>query len=177
MSGEEHRQGGAAASPSTLDRLVTPVIWLGGAVSTVLILAMLVVTVHAVVMRYVLNTPLLWADEVTGWSLVAIVTLGAAEAYRRNDHIAIDILFDRTRGYPRWLLESLGHAAALGLAVIIGLSTWDAISFARSFGVYTSGHIEIETWYLQTPILIGSVLLGLIGFVRLVGTILRGRES
>jgi len=177
VQGDDHQQGGAAASPSRLDRLVTPVIWLGGAVSTVLILVTLVVTVYAVIMRYVLNTPLLWADEVTGWALVAIVTLGAAEAYRRNDHIAIDILFDRTSALPRWLLECLGHAAAVGFAVVIGLSTWEAISFARGFGVYTSGHIEIETWYLQTPILIGSVLLGIIGLVRLIETLMRDRTT
>jgi len=177
MQDGSHHQGEASASPSLAGRIAAPVVWLGGAISAVLILAALVVTVYAVVMRYVLNKPLLWTDEVTGWALVAIVMLGSAEAYRRNDHIAIDILFERTKGGNRWALECLGHAAAVGFAVIVGLSTWEAVSFARSFGVYTSGHIEIETWYLQVPILIGAVLLAVMGLIRFVETLMRGRGA
>lgn len=177
MQDGSHQQGEASASPSLAGRIVAPVVWLGGAISAVLILAALVVTVYAVVMRYVLNAPLLWADEVTGWALVAIVMLGSAEAYRRNDHIAIDLLFDRTKGGHRFALECFGHAAAVGFAVIVGLSTWEAVSFARSFGVYTSGHIEIETWYLQLPILIGSVLLAVMGAIRLFETLIGARDA
>ena len=133
-----------------------------------LIVATFVVTIYAIFMRYVMNKPLLWADEVTGWALVAIVMLGAAEAYRRGDHIAIDLLSARATGLRKRIINFVADVAVLAFAVIVAISTWEAISFARMFGSYTSGHIVIETWILQTPILIGCVLLSLMATVRLV---------
>lgn len=165
----DHTGGEAEVSPPFLLKLITPLIWLGGAISTALILIMLVVTIYAIVMRYALNAPLLWTDEVTGWSLVTIVMLGAAEAYRRGDHIAIDILSDRATGSLRWALALFGDLAVLAFAVILGWSTWDGIAFNRMFGSYTSGHIEIETWYLQTPMLAGAVFLGLVALAKVLG--------
>lgn len=161
--------GKEAASASFGSRwLARPVVWLGGAVSAVLIVAMFGVTIYAIFMRYVMNKPLLWADEVTGWALVAIVMLGAAEAYRCGDHISIDLLSAKATGARKRAVEMVADLAVLAFALIVALSTWDAISFARMFGSYTSGHIVIETWILQTPILIGCILLGLMAVIRLI---------
>lgn len=163
------KKGEGAEVPSPLPiRLITPLVWLGGAISTVLILVILCVTIYAIAMRYGLNDPLLWADEITGWSLVAIVMLGAAEAYRRGDHIAIDILSDRTTGTLRSLLGLVGDLAVLGFAAVLGWSTWTGIAFNRMFGSYTSGHVVIETWYLQTPIFVGSILLALVAVAKII---------
>ena len=128
---------------------------------------MFAVTIYAIFMRYVINTPLLWADEVTGWALVAIVMLGAAEAYRHEDHIAIDLLSDKAKGLSKRIIAMVSDLAVLGFALIVGHSTWDAISFARAFGSYTAGSVVIETWIPQSSLLIGSVLLGLMAAVRL----------
>ena len=61
----------------------------------------------------------------------------------------------------------ISDLAVLGFSIIVGISTWEAISFARMFGSYTSGHIVIETWILQTPILVGVFLLALTAIIRL----------
>ncbi len=153
-----------------------PVVWLGGAISALLIVVMFAVTIYAILMRYVVNKPLLWADEVTGWALVAIVALGSAEAYRRGDHISIDLLSSRTTGFWQKGVGLLSDLAVLGFALIIGTSTWEAISFARMFGSYTSGNVVIETWIPQIPLLVGSILLGLMAVVRLGERVLGSRK-
>lgn len=158
----------AASAASFFERWIAgPVVWLGGAVSAVLIVSMFAVTIYAIFMRYVVNKPLLWADEVTGWALVAIVMLGAAEAYRKGDHIAIDLLSSKATGVWQRAVGVISDLGVLGFALIVGISTWEAISFARMFGSYTSGSVVIETWIPQTPLLIGAVLLGLMAIVRL----------
>ncbi len=156
--------------------LARPVIWLGGAASALMILAVFAITIYAIVMRYLLNDPLLWADEVTGWALVAIVMFGAAEAYRRGDHIAIDLLTTRATGIWRHIIAYVSDLGVLGFSVVVGISAWDAISFARVFGSYTSGHVVLETWILKTPILIGVGLLGMLAVIRL-GERLAGRRN
>lgn len=166
---------GAAEAAPFGERWVGRLVWLCGALSTLLILVALVVTVYAIVMRYVFERPLLWVDELTGYGLVALIMLGMAEAYRRGDHIGIDLLTGRVQGRARRGLAAWADAAVLGFAVVLGWSTWDAISFARAFGSYSAGHIEIETWIPQVPLLIGAVLLGLLAAARLLGRVLGGR--
>jgi C4-dicarboxylate transporter DctQ subunit len=156
--------------------IVRPVIWFGGAISASLIIVMFAVTIYAIFMRYVVNKPLLWADEVTGWSLVAIVMLGAAEAYRRGDHIAIDLLSSRVPRAGQRLVAFISDLGVLGFALIVGSSTWESIQFARMFGSYTSGSVVIETWIPQTPLLIGSILLGSLASVRLLERLLGLRQ-
>ena len=157
--------------------LARPLVWVGGAVSAVLILVTFVITIYSIVMRYFLNEPLLWADEVTGWLLVALVMFGVAEAYRRGDHIAIDLVSSRIHGRAKQAVVFISDLAVLGFASVVFVSTWDAIAFARMFGSYTSGHIVIETWILQSPILVGAGLLGLMAVIRLAERLFIRRAS
>ena len=44
-------------------------------------------------------------------------------------------------------------------AGLLGWSAWKSIAFARAFGSYSVGYIEIETWIPQVPMLAGAFLL------------------
>lgn len=116
-------------------------------------------------------------DELIGYLLVALVSLGAAEAYRRKNHIAIDLLTDvlpsRLQSL-RWIWSDL---CVLGFSVVLAVSTWDAIEFARGFGSYSSGAIEIQTWIPQLPLLIGALLMAVFAIARLLGRLFRSRSS
>jgi TRAP-type C4-dicarboxylate transport system permease small subunit len=109
--------------------------------------------------------------------LVATIMFGACEAYRRHDHIAIDILSGRVKGKAVVALQVLSHLAVLAFSVVLGTSTWDAIAFARSFGSYTTGNVSIQSWIPQTPMLVGAVLLGLMAAARLAGTFVKPRRA
>ena len=160
---------GATTASSPIAKITTPIVWLGGAISTVLILVAFAVTVYAVINRYVLNSPLLWADELIGYFLVALVMFGAAEAYRRNDHIAIDLLSSKTSGTAALILAVISDLSVLAFAAVLGISTWEAVTFAYSFGSYSSGYIEIETWIPQSPLLAGAALFALAALEKLIG--------
>ncbi len=147
-----------------------PVAWvsrLAGALSTLTALMILVLVMYAVVQRYILNTPLKWGDEMLGYLLVAFVMMGAAEAYRHGDHIAIDLLSQRVGRRPRLLLDVFSDLCVIGFALVLGHSTWQSISFAISFGSYSPGYLEVATWIPQVPMMIGAVLLGLVAAARL----------
>jgi TRAP-type C4-dicarboxylate transport system permease small subunit len=132
---------------------------LGGVLATLMILGVLCVVSYAILQRYVLDTPLLWGDQLIGYVLVAIVMLGAADALRRGDHISIDLLAARAGRRGKTAVSILGNLAVAGFAGVIGWSCWHSIQFAYSFGSYSVGYIEVATWIPQVPILIGAVLL------------------
>lgn len=168
MSGLPDDDGAERAAPLA-ERIATPIVSLGGAISTLLILAALGLTTYSVFMRYVIGSPPVWIDQLTGFLLVALIMFGVGEAYRHGNHIAIDLL---TEDLPprmrklRWIWSDL---CVLAFSVVLVLSTWETVEFAMAFGSYTAGSIQIASWIPQLPLLIGGVLLGLFAVARLIG--------
>jgi TRAP-type C4-dicarboxylate transport system permease small subunit len=152
-----------------LGRFVELPVRLGGVLATLLILLLLGLIAYAVAQRYLFNTPLLWSDELTGYLLVALIMFGTSEAYRRGDHISIDLVTGSAGPRLARIIGVWSDLAVLVFAVVLGWSAWEAISFARAFGSYSAGQIEIATWIPQIPLLIGAALLGLTALSRLLG--------
>jgi TRAP-type C4-dicarboxylate transport system permease small subunit len=175
---ERNGQGADHAPAPWTERLVTPVVRAFGALSTILLLLAFALTIYAIVARYGFNAPLTWIDELIGFLLVALIMFGVAEAYRKGDHIAVDLITARLeqRGW-RLARELWSDACVLAFAVVLGISAWDSISFARSFGSFFPGAIQIETWIPQIPLLIAAILLGAFALARLAGRLLGGARS
>ena len=173
----QHEPEGAVAAASPPARALYGLVWLCGSLSALLIVFILGIATYAIIQRYVLGTPLLWGDEFIGYMLVAIVMLGTAEALRKGDHIAIDLLSARTGPQMTRVLAIWSDLAVFAFAIILGWSSWVAIKFAYDFGEYSSGYIEIQTWIPQLPMLIGSVLIGLVAVTRLFERFLQGRTT
>ena len=167
----------AAPAASFPARVMYGLVWLCGALSALLIVFILGVVTYAIFQRYVLGTPLLWGDEFVGYVLVAIVMLGTAEALRKGDHIAIDLLSSRTGPRFSHILTIWSDLAVLAFAIVLGWSSWIAIRFAYDFGEYSSGYIEVQTWIPQMPMLIGSVLIGLVAITRLLERVIQSRST
>ena len=177
MSHGPDTQTGAETAPAgPLGRAVVALVRLGAMLSVTLILVTFAIVIVAITRRYVLGQPILWGDQLIGYLLVAIVMLGAAEALRRGDHIGIDLLADRAGPRLKVAQSLFSSAAVLAFAVVLGLSTWESIVFARLFGSYSVGYIEIETWIPQVPVVAGMILLFMTAALGLYRT-LRGRPQ
>src|SRR3546814_13995451 len=55
--------------------------------SAVLVLAEVVILFSGIFARYVLNTPLIWSDELASLLFLWLAMLGAAVAFRRAEHM------------------------------------------------------------------------------------------
>lgn len=162
---------GVENAPFFPDRIITGLVRFCGAISTALVLVVLIQITFAVTRRYLMGRPLQWNDEMVGYLLVTMVMLGAAEALRRGDHIAIDLATARLGPRMGRIQSVFASFTIMVFAVIVGMSTWDSISFARAFGSYSVGYIEIQTWIPQVPVVIGSMLLFLAAGLRLLRSI------
>ncbi|ASM74826.1 MULTISPECIES: TRAP transporter small permease [Roseobacteraceae] len=155
----DHKEKGAANAPFFPDRIVTGLVRFCGALSTALILVIFVQIVVAVIRRYLFDSPLQWSDEMIGYLLVTLIMLGSAEALRRGDHIAIDLVSAQLRPGTARVQMAAANLSVMAFAIIVGLSIWDSITFAHSFGSYSVGYIEIATWIPQVPVVLGMALL------------------
>lgn len=163
--------GTTGESPPVLSRLslvADLASWVGGAASTLLIVVVLVITAINVVARYVFSQPIQGVDEATGFLVVALVMFGAAEAYRKGDHIRIDILADHVGPRARWMLDALAHAGTLVFMLVLTATAWHTVQFSRAFEAYSSGYLEIPLWIPQATLLVGGVLLALVATMRLI---------
>jgi TRAP-type C4-dicarboxylate transport system permease small subunit len=74
--------------------------------------AMCVVVVAQVFYRYVLNAPLVWAEEAARYLLVLTTFIGAPVAMRRGAHIAVTLVVELLPRGPRRAVETAAQVAS-----------------------------------------------------------------
>ena len=144
-----------------------------GLLSVASIVAMLGVTAVNVIGRYFLSTPLRGAEEMTGFLVVASVMFGAAEAHRRGEHIAIDVIEGAFPPALRAPMAILGHLAVIAFAVAMAWTGWETVAFSRSFGVYSPGYTQMPMWIVQLPLVIGGAMLALVAALKIAAILTR----
>lgn len=92
-------------------------------------------TFGQVIMRYVFNAPLVWAEEAARYSLIWMTMLGAAVATRKLGHISIDSLLSRLGAQSRRHVDTVMDLLTLGLCLLLlwlgvqlAIMTADAVS-------------------------------------------------
>nr|MBA3448327.1 TRAP transporter small permease subunit [Pseudaminobacter sp.] len=123
VEGIEKKAEAPVASPLP-ERIAAAISWTAGVVSAMLIVVVLAATAVSVFNRYVIGRALLGVDEATGFLVVAIVMFGAAEAFRRGDHIRIDLLLDHVGPRWRWLLDLWSYLAVLVFSILLLVTAW-----------------------------------------------------
>jgi tripartite ATP-independent transporter DctM subunit len=141
--------------------------WLGHLIeapAAVLVVGEVLVLLAGVVMRFVFNSPIPWADELASILFLWLANLGAAVALRRGTHMRTTALVARWSPRAQAWAEALAIAApCLMLAILIG----PMAEYAH------------DEWVVQTPALswpntvraaavpVGSAFMIAIGLLRL----------
>ncbi len=160
----------AARAADRLSRLVSDV---SIAVAGLAMLTSLCLVVYGVVLRYGLNQPQTWLDEVVGYLLVATVMLGACDALRKREHIAIDLLTARLGRRGRFLVAALG-LVAVGLTALLFIDEgWETVAFSRMVDMRSTGYLAAPLWIVQALIPLGGALL-LLNATTLLARLLSG---
>ena len=124
-----------------------------------LVAATVVITCAAVFYRYVLNSALLWPEEIAGYLLVWISFIGAYLALRREGHLSFELLLDRLpqkSGF--WIRVSIEVLLILFFGMILVLSV-------KLISVVGATHIETADipqglFMLVLPIASVGIMLG-----------------
>ena len=162
----------APAEPAGLaGRIMDAVASLATGLAAVLVLLTLAVVTYSVFKRYVLGTPVTWTDELSGYLVVAMVMLGAADALRRGEHIAVDLLSSRARGRLRVCLGAWGMLSVALFAAAILYSAVLMVHFSFGFGIYSEGYLALPMWIPQSMVVLGAALLLLMAITGLIAVV------
>jgi TRAP-type C4-dicarboxylate transport system permease small subunit len=149
---------------------------LGITLAAISLLGSLVLVVYSVVMRYFLNQPAAWVDELVGYMLVACVMLAAADALLESEHLAVDLVTERLSARGKRLTLLAGLAAVALSALLLAIEGYDMVAFSRMVGLMSNGYMATPMWIPQLLIPIGAALMLLAALVA-IGSALRHPET
>jgi TRAP-type C4-dicarboxylate transport system permease small subunit len=154
-----------AAAIYAVVRWLTDAAMAAAAASVLLSLALVC---YSVLMRYFANRPEPWVDEAVGYVLVASVMFAIAEALRRGEHIAVDVLTEKLPPAGRRAVYAFGMVAVAVTAAALVYEGWGMVEFSRMIGIVSIGYLEIPIWIPQALVPLGGVLLLLAALAELV---------
>ena len=71
-----------------------------GAVAALLVIALVVLMLYDVLLRYAFNAPTTWGNDMNTWLMGASFILSIAYAMSTDSHVRVDLLYDE-RSRPR----------------------------------------------------------------------------
>ncbi|WP_094546122.1 TRAP transporter small permease [Petroclostridium xylanilyticum] len=78
-----------------------------------------------VIMRYVFNTSIPEAEELSRFFFIWTIFLGIIVAYKDNEHVAVTLLVDKLKGIPKLIFNVISYIAVLftmGVILIGGIN-------------------------------------------------------
>lgn len=143
------------------DRVVGWLCALSIVLAAVLMLVSFALVAWSVIMRYFLNQPIPWVDELVGYLLVGLVMMAAADALRRGEHIAVDVLTVRLGPRGRRITQAAGQVSVLLIGIGLVIGGWQTVAFTKMLGIISTGYLSVPMYLPQMLIPVGGALLGL----------------
>jgi TRAP-type C4-dicarboxylate transport system permease small subunit len=125
--------------------------WFVEAFVAALMAVMITVVALQVFFRYVIGSPLGWTEEIGNFTLVWSSFLGSYIAFRRGNHLRIELLYLILPNVGRRTLLIIGNLALSGLSVFF---VFKGIPFAQKFMYLLSPNLQFPMGisYLVVPI-------------------------
>jgi TRAP-type C4-dicarboxylate transport system permease small subunit len=110
------------------------------------IMAILVVDVlWQVISRYILSSPSSFTDELAGFLLIWVGLFGAAYVAGKNEHLAIDLLLQRSGPARRKFLE-------IFITICIVIFAFTVLVVGGTWLVYTRFALDVKSAALEIPL-------------------------
>jgi TRAP-type C4-dicarboxylate transport system permease small subunit len=142
------------------------------ALAVVLFLAMFAAILAQVFMRYVLNAPLVWTDELAQYLFVWVAFLGWALAARRRAHIAITMVTDRLPAPARLALQLFWLLALLGFAAVL---LWNGVAITQDNLDVQMTSMQFGYWLVYLVVPLTALCLALYALRDIVVLLRHGR--
>lgn len=149
-------------------------------VGCLMLFALMFVVAADVLMRYLFNSPVVWAYEViSNYLMPGLFFLAASHTLKAHSHVSVDILHNYVSRRMRYVFEALSSIVATPVFFLISfVSAQNTLEDFRTGAVSASG-LALPTWPVSLLLPLGFGLLTLrlgLNAVGYMGTLLSGRE-
>lgn len=115
-------------------------------------------TIASVILRYVFNTGIFWAQEAVIYLIIFSTFVGAVVTLRHDEHVNVDILPTLFGERGKWLFALLGSAITLIYCAIIGGYSWLLITEPAAQNTTTPA-LDFPLWFVELALPIGLTLM------------------
>jgi C4-dicarboxylate transporter DctQ subunit len=120
--------------------------------------AMTLVTFSQVVARYVFNSGVVWAVELTSYLFAWLVLFGMSYGVKVHAHLGVDAFVRLFPERPRRIMGLTAVAAGLIYAIILFVGSWQYVAKLYKIGI-SSEDLPIPQWVPMVILPIGVALL------------------
>jgi len=117
--------------------------------------------VHMVFVRYVMGESTVWQTEFTTFAITASMLLGTPYVLKTGGHVAVTVLPDALRGFPRRLMRLSASLVGLAFCLALTYGSWYYFYEAYAFDWTTGTVWNPPLWPAILPVALGASLLSL----------------
>jgi TRAP-type transport system small permease protein len=146
-------------------------------ISVIALSAISVLTIVNVIFRFILNNPIVWAEEVTLGLFVWLVFIGISSAMKRGGHIGVDYFMERMPRPLRITCTLIGAAAIY--FVLIYVFIYLGMELTSQAGSKVTPVLGISYQYIDLAVPLGGLLTAIhftINLIRSFQTDLQKKE-
>jgi len=129
-------------------------------------LAIVIITVVAVFMRYILNDPLQWVEEVLIALYLWAIMLGAASAMKNRGHVSIDALVSALPKTAQRYIQRFNDVVGIVVLTTFG---WLGLQLALAAGDKITPILGIKYTYVDMAVPVGAFWMALYLAAHLIG--------
>lgn len=159
-----------------LTKIIRPVIRTGGILAAVALVAIMLVTVLDVFLRYVFNRPLLGTIEITESLMVTLSFLAIASCAFDDGHVSVDLVVLLLKKKWKSVFHILGYI--LGLLLFVPMTY---VFVPEAFSVWEGGEasevLAIPSFPFYVFVIIGCAAVTIVLIIQLLNSIQRLREN
>lgn len=110
-------------------------------------------------MRYALNNPIPWAEQVTNYFLILITFLAAPAVLAEQGHVSIEMVRERFKGKAGLRFDRITHL--LGLIYCAWFTYWGVVEVLKLYerNSYFFEAINVPQWIIVSIIPVGGLLM------------------
>ena len=123
-----------------------------------------ILVVVNIIMRYILNSGLVWSEEVATGCFVWSVFIGAAAVFKHRGHVGVDVV---VKFMPSVLRKAVQLITDIILVVLNGYMSYLAILYIKTSYTKMTPVLGVSSAYISSSVLIAFILMTIysVGFV------------
>lgn len=143
-------------------------------ICSIFFIIIVVTSISQVFFRFVLDSPLVWSDELSRFLLLWVVFLGASVVSYRGAHLGVDFLYDYISEKLTVILKAVSIIVSLIFLIVLVISSLELLRVA---GYTSSPALDIPMSYWRGSVVAGSILMILALIVNVFYSVKRRREN
>lgn len=144
----------------------------------VIFMSVLVIDVlWQVASRYIMNNPSSFTDELAGYLLIWVGLLGAAYVAGRREHLAIDILLQRSSAQRRYTLELIISSLVILFAVFVLIAGGSWLAYTRFYLSVKSAALGLPLGFVYLVLPVSGILIAYFDIDNMITTYRQHRNT